>query len=175
VYQKNTSAGAQDEELDHDARSKQPDDWSQDGRYIIEETLDISKSGTDIWVLPLFGDRKSFPYLNTNFNEHHAKLSPDGKWLAYVSDETKRNEVYVQTFPNPGGKWQVSTNGGSLPVWSRNGNELFFVGADRRMMAVEVKGGSTFAAGVPKSLFDTRLGAGSWFDVTGPMHRILMG
>ncbi len=166
VYQKNTSAGAQDRELDKDALSKQPDDWSPDGRYIIEETLDISKNGTDIWVLPLFGDRKAFPYLHTDSNEHHAKLSPNGRWLAYVSDETTRNEVYIQTFPNPGGKWQVSTNGGSLPVWSRNGKELFFIGADRKMMAVDIKGGSKFEAGIPKSLFDTRLGTSTWFDVS---------
>ena len=166
VYQKNTTVGAQDRELDKDALSKQPDDWSRDGRYIIEETLDISKSGTDIWVLPLFGDRKAFPYLHTDSNEHHAKLSPNGRWLAYVSDETTRNEIYVQTFPNPGGKWQVSTNGGSLPVWSRNGKELFFLGADRKMMAVELKGGSKFEAGLTKSLFDTRLGTSAWFDVS---------
>ena len=165
VYQKNTSAGAEDRELDKDALSKQPDDWSSDGRYVIEETLDISKSGTDICVLPLFGDRKAFPYLHTDSNEHHAKLSPNGQWLAYVSDETARNEVYVETFPNPGGKWRISTNGGSLPVWSRNGRELFFLGADRKMMAVELKGGSKFEAGVPKFLFNTPLDASGWFDV----------
>jgi hypothetical protein len=127
-------------------------------------------------VLPLFGDRKPFPYLQTDFNETNAKLSPNGQWLAYVSDETKRTEVYVQSFPTPGGKWQVSTGGGNLPIWSRNGNELFFIGADRKLMAVDVKSRAskeptgkdvvTFVPGVPKSLFDTRLGAGAWYDVS---------
>src|SRR5258708_7370243 len=83
----------------------------------IEGTLADSKTGSDIWVLPLFGDKKAYPYLQTNSNETSAKLSLNGQWLAYQSDETKRNEIYVTTFPQPGGKWQVSTNGGSAPVW----------------------------------------------------------
>jgi eukaryotic-like serine/threonine-protein kinase len=172
LYQKATSGIAPDEALDKDGRTKRPDDWSRDGRYIIEEASGDPKTGTDIWVLPLFGDRKPFPYLQTQFNEHHAKVSPDGHWLAYVSDETKRDEVYVQTFPTPGGKWQVSTNGGGLPVWSKDGKELFFIGADQKLMAVEVKssavnGGPRFEAAVRKPLFDTRLPTSNntWFDV----------
>jgi Tol biopolymer transport system component len=168
LYQKAATGAAQDEALDKAPHSKRPDDWSRDGRYIIEETPNDPKTGQDIWVLPLFGDRKPFPYLQSVFNERNAKLSSNGQWLAYVSDETKRNEVYVQTFPTPGGKWQVSTNGGSFPVWSRDGKELFFIGADQKMMAVEVKGGAKFEAGVPKPLFDARYGAGpnGWFDVS---------
>ena len=92
--------------MDKAARDKRPDDWSRDGRYIIEETSKDPKTKYDIWVLPLFGDRKPFPYLQTEFNERLAKLSPNGQWLAYVSDETKRNEVYVQTFPDTG--WQMA-------------------------------------------------------------------
>jgi len=110
VYQRATSGVTQNEILDKDARIKYPMDWSRDGRYIVEEVQD-PKTGADIWLLPLFGDRKAFPYLHSEFNESFAKLSPNGQWLAYVSDESKRNEVYVRTFPNPGGKWQVSTNG----------------------------------------------------------------
>jgi hypothetical protein len=74
-----------------------------------------------------------------------------------MSDETGREEIYVQTFPNPEGKWQVSTNGWG-PVWSRDGTELFFIGSDRKMMVVEVKGGSKFETSVPKPLFDAHLG-----------------
>jgi len=172
LYQKAVSGAAQDEPLDKAAHSKRPDDWSRDGRYIIEETPNDPKTGQDIWVLPLFGDRKPFPYLQTAFNERTAKLSPNGEWLAYVSDETRRNEVYVQTFPTPGGKWQVSTDGGVLPVWSRDGKELFFIGADGKLTAVEVKGdvkgGAKFEAGASKALFDAHYGAGvnGWFDVT---------
>jgi hypothetical protein len=106
--------------------------------------------------------------LRTEFNETQAKLSPNGQWLAYVSDETKRNEVYVQTFPAPGGKWQVSINGGSVPVWSRDGKELFFIGLDRKLMAVEIKGGANFDRRVPKPLFETQLvfGINPEFDVS---------
>ena len=172
VHQKAASGIGQDDFLDPGpAGSRRPLDWSRDGRYIIEGVLD-PKTNYDVWVLPLFGDRKPFPLLHTEFNETNAKLSPSGKWLAYVSDETRRNEVYVQTFPNPGGKWQVSTNGGDLPVWSRDGKELFFVGADQKMMTVEVKsgtgGGSRFEAGVPKALFQTSLAvaAAASYDVS---------
>ena len=167
LYQKATSGPAQDEALDKYARSKYPNDWSRDARFIIETIFGDPKTGNGIWVLPLFGDRKPFPYLQTDFNERRAKLSPDGQWLAYASDESKRNEIYVQTFPTLGGKWHVSTNGGELPVWSRDGKDLFYIGADRKMMAVAVKGGSKFEAGVPKPLFDTRLGGTlPWFDVS---------
>jgi eukaryotic-like serine/threonine-protein kinase len=173
TYQKAANGAAQDEALDKSPMTKRPDDWSHDGRYIIEEINGRSKTGSDIWVLPLFGDRKPFPYLQTEFNERQAKLSPNGQWLAYVSDETKRNEVYVQTFPTPGGKWQVSTNGGTRPVWSRDGRELFFIGGDQKMMAIEVKsdvlnGGGKFDAGLPKPLFDTHFALilNGWFDVT---------
>jgi hypothetical protein len=119
-------------------------------------------------VLPQFGDRKAFPYLHADYNEQFGKLSPGGKWLAYTSNETKRDEVYVQTFPSPEGKWQVSTNGGTRPVWSRNGKELFFIDPGRRVMAVEVRGGAKFEAGVPKTLFATRfaVGGSTWFDVS---------
>jgi eukaryotic-like serine/threonine-protein kinase len=141
--------------------------WSPDGRYFIVEVTG-GPNGTDIWVQPLFGDRKPFPYLNTSFNEIQARFSPDGKWVAYSSDETRRFEVYVQTFPSPGGKSQISTEGGSKTAWSRDGKELYFIGADRKMMAANIKTGQKIEAGTPKALFDTRIGGGSGnlFDVS---------
>jgi len=126
-------------------------DWSRDGRYVVE----VDGSLNDIWVIPQFGDKKPFPYVNSRYAERNAKLSPDGQWLAYVSNESRRDEVYVQTFPEHGGKWQISTNGGDFPVWSRDGRELYLIGADRKLMAVEVKGsGKSLQAGVPKPLFE---------------------
>jgi hypothetical protein len=118
--------------------------------------------------LPLFGDRKPFPYLQSAFQEGYGKLSPNGQWLAYQSNETKRFEVYVQTFPTPGGKWQVSTNGGGSPEWSRDGKELYFIGADQKMMVVQVKDGVKFEASVPKALFDVHTvnGLNFVFDVS---------
>jgi Tol biopolymer transport system component/predicted Ser/Thr protein kinase len=160
LYQKAISGSAQEEVLDQpSAENVRITDWSRDGRYIIEQAFD-PKTNFDIWVLPLFGARKAFPYLHMDFNESYGKLSPNGKWLAYQSDETKRAEIYVQSFPNPGGKMQVSTNGGTRPVWSRDGKELFFIDSGRKMMAAEVKSGVQFEAGVPKPLFDTRLQQG---------------
>jgi dipeptidyl aminopeptidase/acylaminoacyl peptidase len=154
LYQKAISGVAQDEALDktHVAR---PEDWSRDGRYIVEAVNDPKTKFDNIWVLPLFGDRKPFPYLHADFNEHFARLSPNGQWLAYQSDETKRDEVYVQTFPAPGGKLQISTSGGFHPVWSRDGKELFFIAGDGKMMAVAAASdGGKFRAGLPKPLFD---------------------
>lgn len=152
-WQKAANGAGQKEIIDKDPRLHYVTDWSRDGRYLIEEVFD-PKTSNDIWVLPTFGDQKSFPYINTEFDEGYAKLSPDGQFLGYSSDESKRSEVYVQTFPEHGGKWQVSTGGGNFPVWSRDGRELYFISADNKMMAVEVKGdGRKFDAGVPKPLF----------------------
>jgi eukaryotic-like serine/threonine-protein kinase len=166
LHQKAASGVGQDEVLSQTLPRGRPMDWSRDGRYIIKGVSDPNTK-LDIWVFPLFGDRKPFPYLHSEFNESNARLSPDGQWLAYASDETKRNEVYVQTFPNPTGKWQVSTTGGDLPVWSRDGKELFFL-AGGKMMAAEVKSGSKFEAGVPKALFEVHLETGAHvsFDVS---------
>ncbi len=156
VNQRTTNGAGQNEILDRSARLKAPVDWSKDDRYIIEDAIADSKTGTDVWVLPLFGDKKPFPYLQTDANESQAKLSPNGQWLAYQSDESKRNEIYVTTFPQPGGKWQISTGGGSFPVWGRDGKELYYIAADGKMMAVDVKSGPKFDPGVPRSLFDVR-------------------
>jgi Tol biopolymer transport system component len=132
-----------------------PNDWSPDGRYIIEQRQ-VPKHGWDIWIVPMIGNEKEFPYLQTEFNETNARLSPNGKWLAYQSDESKRNEIYVVSFPKPVGKWQISSGGGTVPVWSRDGRELYFLSADRKLMAVEVGVGPTFEPGVSKPLFETR-------------------
>jgi serine/threonine protein kinase len=164
-YQKPASGVGKEEPLDQDPQPHRVEDWSRDGRFVFAQTVN-SKTGNDIWVFPQFGDRKPYPYLNTEFRETHARLSPNGNWLAYLSDESKRPEVYVQTFPEHGGKWQVSTGGGIDPVWSRDGRELYFIAGDRnKMMAVEVTGnGAKFEPGIPKPLFDVSGPTG--FDVS---------
>ncbi len=166
VYQKAANGVGQDEELDKDARSKNVRDWSRDGQYLIEEVGRSSKTGLAVWVLPLFGDRKPFPYLESEFDQENPRVSPNGQWLAYESNETKRNEIYVQSFPKPGGKWQVSTDGGTSPVWSRDGKELFFRGANGKLMVVGVRSGpgNKFDNDLAKPLFDLPGGAGT-FDV----------
>ena len=130
-------------------------DWSPDGKFIVFESSDPTK-GTDLWVVPLFGDMKPYVILQTEFNEWHGRFSPDGAWLAYVSNESGRNEVYVQSFPPSGGKWQVSTTGGAQPRWRPDGKELFYLTPDRKLVAVEVKPRpAAFEVGAPRLLFQT--------------------
>jgi eukaryotic-like serine/threonine-protein kinase len=154
LYQK-AADGIEEEEV-LEAADKIPADWSQDGRYLITMTGNQTPiTGNDIWVLPLFGDGKPFPYLNSKANEFFARLSPEGRWIAYTSNETKRDEVYVAGFPSAAGKWQVST-GGSRPVWSRDGKELYYMSTDGKVMAVDIKSGASFQAAAPKMLFAVR-------------------
>jgi eukaryotic-like serine/threonine-protein kinase len=116
-----------------------------------------AKNLADLWVLPLFGEHKPSPYLQTEFWEMQARFSPDGRWIAYESTESGRPEVYVQSFPAASGKVPVSTQGGADPRWRRDGKELFYLAADHKLMAVEVKTGPTFEAGVPRALFQARV------------------
>jgi serine/threonine-protein kinase len=149
--------------------------WSPDGQTIayIEVSPD---TGTDIWVIGL-SDRKARPFLKTQYNETAPKFSPDGHWLAYASDESGRWEVYVRPYPGPGGKWQISTEGGTEPVWNPDGRELFYR-MENRMMAVPVTLQPGFSADKPKVLFE-----GPWlptpitqpnYDVSRDGQRFLM-
>jgi dipeptidyl aminopeptidase/acylaminoacyl peptidase len=99
------------------------------------------------------GDRKPQPYLQTSFDESNARFSPDGRWMAYQSNESGKFQVYVQTFPLSGAKYQISTSGGNSPRWRRDGKELFYVSDDQKLMAVPIKLGATIEAGTPQPLF----------------------
>ena len=101
---------------------------------------------------------EAFPVVQTEANETAGTLSPDGRWLAYASDESGRYEVYVQSFPGGGGKRQVSTGGGNGPRWRRDGRELFYYAADGKLMAAQVRSGESFEAGAAVSLFEFRAG-----------------
>jgi len=137
-----------------------PWDWSRDGRFIVYGEVD-PKTRADIWVLPLEDGRKPFPFLRTEFNELPAAFSPNGRWLAYASDETGKAEVYVRTFTGQaeteatGGKWLVSTNGGDMPRWRGDGRELYYVAADGKIMELDVKSSATFEAGSPRPILQT--------------------
>jgi len=156
LYQKFTNGLGTEEELLRSDERKVPDDWSSDGKFIVYESLN-PKTKIDLWLLPMTGDRKPVPFLQTEFNEQQAQFSPNGKWIAYTSDESGAPEVYVQTFPASGGKFRISTGGGCQPQWRRDGNELFYIAPDRRLMAVDVKTVAAFEASVPKPLFETRI------------------
>jgi eukaryotic-like serine/threonine-protein kinase len=160
-----------------------PSSWSRDGQLLafIENN---PTTGQDIWVLRV-GDpspgsgqaRKAQPFLRTPFNETVPRFSPDGRWLAYVSNESGRNEIYVQPYPGPGGKWQISTEGGTEPAWNPNGRELFFRSGGK-MMAVDIATQLSFSAGKPKALFEgpylpTPL-TNSNYDVSPDGQRFLM-
>jgi hypothetical protein len=118
---------------------------------------------TDLWVLPLKGDRTAFAFLSTKFNERKGKFSPDGRWIAYQSNQSGREEIYVRPFPGPGGQWQVSSEGGIWPRWRRDGKELYYIAPDAKLMAVPITNqGDTLDPGTPAPLFQTRIvGGGS--------------
>ena len=158
LYQKSSSGAGQEELLLQSRSVKLPAHWSRDGRFLVYSEL-APKTRWDLWVLPLEGDRKPVPYLQTEFAETQGQISPDGKWMAYTSDESGRSEIYVQPFPRgsgPEGKWKVSTAGGTTPRWRPDGKELYYLDADDRLTAVAVKGGTAFAVGAPEPLFTAR-------------------
>jgi Tol biopolymer transport system component len=152
LYQKLASGVGQDELLLQSDVPLLPSGWSADGKFLLYGRTDPKSS--DVWVLPLEGDRKPFPYVQTPLWETEAQFSPDGRWIAYRTNETGRSEVYVQTFPASGGRWQVSTNGGHHPQWRSDGKELFYCSTDGKLIAVDVKRGDAFEAGLPKTLFN---------------------
>ncbi len=156
LYLKAASGLGEDTLLVHSSAGKTPDDWSRDGKYLVYGEFS-PQTNTDIYLLPLTGDRKPVVFLKTPFGEGRSQFSPDGRWIAYNSDESGRNEVYVRSFQGPPGKWQVSTAGGLEPHWRGDGNELFFISPDQRLMAVDIKPAASFEAGIPKELFPVRV------------------
>jgi len=145
LYQKAANLAGEETLLLKSDYTKLPTDWSRDGRFIIYHQID-PKTKVDVWVLPApgSGEAKPFPLVRTEANEAVGTLSPDGRWLAYVSDVSGRFEVYVQSFPDGGGKQQVSTGVGNYPRWRRDGRELFYYAGDGKLMAAPVEGGESF-------------------------------
>ena len=117
-------------------------DWSSDQQRLLFSTRGDT-TGSDLWVLPVDQPQSAFPYLQSRFNERQARFSPNGRWVAYQSDEAGRPEVYIQPFPATGAKWQVSTDGGQQPAWRSDGRELFYLSADRRLMAAPIRLGAS--------------------------------
>ena len=158
LYQKAASRAGEETLLWKSDYNKIPTDWSRDGRFIIYYQTD-PKTKRDIWVLPAPGSGEPpFPVVQTEANETAGTLSPDGRWLAYASDETGRFEVYVRSFPDGGGKRQVSTGGGSAPRWRRDGRELFYYAGDGKLMVAPVISGESFDTGAASPLFEFRAG-----------------
>jgi Tol biopolymer transport system component len=129
-------------------------EWTPDGKALIYETSDPKTSG-DIWRLDLEGSLKATAVIQTPFNEHNSRLSPDGKWIAYSSNESARDEVYIQKYPEGGSRLTVSTAGGDQPVWARDGRTLYFR-TDGELHAVDFVAGPQPSVRNMRSLFPDR-------------------
>src|SRR5262249_55716990 len=133
-----------------------------DGRFLLFRSLD-PQTGYDLWVLPVSRDKRPSPFLKTPYDEREGQFSPDGKWIAYQSNESGQFEIYVQPFPGPGGKFQISSNGGAQPRWNKNGKEIFYESLDSKMMAAPVKlspDGQSLETSTPVALFPFRIAGG---------------
>jgi Tol biopolymer transport system component len=175
IYRRASDGSGPEEKLYSAAEHMHVDDWSRDGKSLLL-TIDGAQLKTDLWLLALDGSSKASPILNTRFAEDDARLSPDGKWIAYQSDESGRVEVYVQRFPALGSKVQVSNDGGAQPVWSREGRQLFYRGSGK-VMSVTIGGGDPIQLGAPVAVSeDTFLDKGAdhtGYDVTPDGRRLM--
>jgi serine/threonine-protein kinase len=140
-----------DEQLTGDRNLPEPGSFSPDGALLAYTEFDQT-TRRDIWLLPLLGERTPRAFLKTSFNEFMPSFAPDGRSLAYVSDQSGRNEVYTQPFPGPGERWQISTEGGTEPVWSHDGRELFYRSSEK-MLVVDIGAHARFNPGKPRLLF----------------------
>jgi serine/threonine protein kinase len=156
LYVKPTSGAGSEELLVESDTATTPTDWSPDGEFIIYDNFDPQgKTDGDIFLLPLSGERTPRPFLQTEFDELGARFSPDGRWVAYVSDESGRREIYVAPFPGPDGKWQISKGGGFGAVWTSGGREILYTAPGNKVMAVSIETGpTTLEAGAPIALFE---------------------
>lgn len=146
LYMKNSDGTQEEKSIVHDEFAKYPNDWSRDGKHILYNR------GTDLWFLTL-PELKASLFLKAVSILRNGQFSPDGKWVAYASNETGKWEIYVTSFPDARGKWQVSTGGGEQPRWRGDGKELYYLSSDRKMMTVPVTLGDKFDAGIPVVLF----------------------
>ena len=165
LYQKPADGSGVEQLLLQSADVKRPNSWSPDGRFILYTS---TQNNGDLMILPmtalpLSGERKPYPFLSTPFNETQGVFSPDGKWVAYQSNESGRNEIYVRPFPGPGGQWQISTAGGTSPRWRADGKEMYYLAPDNKLTAVAAgAAGGTFVTGTPEVLFQTHPAPGAF-------------
>ena len=164
IYQKSSSGAGEEEALVASPEDESPSDFSDDGQHLLYEVVPRGmnpSSQSRIWVLPL-GNRQPFRFTKSDFNENEPRFSPNGRWVAYSSNETGRPEIYVRPFPATDSKSSVSSGGGVSPQWREDGRELFYVAEDGRLMSVQVNTDvSAFEAGVPEGLFPTRIRFGA--------------
>lgn len=145
-----------------------PSSWTPDGNAVIFTMID-PQTRRDIWLVPVSGDRKPQPVLQTKANEQGGRVSPDGNWLAYWSDESGGNELYVTQFPQPAHTRRISTSGGVNPFWRSDGKELYFL-VGNKLMAVSINAGKELQSGTPQPLFDFE---GFWYEPSQDGQRFL--
>jgi dipeptidyl aminopeptidase/acylaminoacyl peptidase len=169
-------SGAAQPLLEKEEGVQLPSSCSPNGRILAFYEINADTK-RDIWEIPIGGDGAPKPILNTKYSEHSAMFSPDGHWLAYVSDETGQEEIYVRLYPGSGGKHAVSSGGGREPVWSSGGREIFYRNGDKMMVAA-VQTEPEFTARTPRVLFEEPyamwFGGGNNYDVTSDGQRLLM-
>jgi Tol biopolymer transport system component len=162
LYVKPAGGAGAEEVLLETPNNKWPTDWSKDDRFLLYSEND-PKTGRDLWALPTAGnDRKPIVVAKTQFEELNGQFSPDGRWVAYETNESGRFEIVVQPFPEPTSKWHVSTGGGIQPRWRADGKELYFIAPDGKLMAASITSTeATFARGAPAPLFSVTLAPGA--------------
>lgn len=172
---KASDGSSPEEQLFVTDRHQHLDGWTPDGRTLLTE--EQTQVESDFYEASVDEKNVTRAHLQTPFNKRGARLSPDGRWIAYDTDETGRNEVYVQAFRGSPGRSQISADGGIEPVWARSGRELFYRNGDK-MMAVDVQTGATFHAGAPRVLFEGQHARVVWgeadYDVSLDGQRFLM-
>jgi eukaryotic-like serine/threonine-protein kinase len=185
LYEKAVSGSEPERQLLKSDKRKIPTDWSRDGEFLLFQQED-PRNGWDLWALSMTGERMAFPVLTSEFNEISGALSPDGKWLAYASDETGAAEIYLQPFigravtsgndRRAGRKLPISTDGGAQPHWRADGKELFYISRDRKMMSVTIKTAPSFEVGIVAPLFATTIQGlvDQAYDVTSDGQRFLI-
>ncbi len=170
IYVRQAGGGSAAELLYGGDRIDAPEDWSADGKYIA---FDKGAGANDLWILPLDGS-DAFPLIQSEFDVGYARFSPDGRWIAYVSNESGRYELYATRFPSGEGKWQLSIDGADWLVgWREDGGELYYLDLEGDMYAVEVTLGDDLVAGIPRELFPTRADR-SW-DATADGREFIIG
>ena len=155
IYLKPSTGAGQEAVVLKNDRNKFLMDWSRDGRLLLFGERAAGTTSTDLWTLPMTGDHTPLVYLRGTSDQRNGRFSADGRWVAYQSNESSRWEVYVQSFPAGADKVQISANGGTRPVWSADGKELYYLTETGALMVVPLKPGPVFTAGVPTPLFQT--------------------
>jgi len=158
MYQRPASGVGSDRLVFKSDRSEIPVSWSRDGRYIVFSRQKTTGGGVDTWLLTMAGEPTAKPFIESQFDKAQARISPDGRWIAYVTNDSGPYQVVVQSFPDPnGGRWQITAQGGIEPKWKHDGRELYYLAPDGKLMVVPVNPGPAFQAGSPSVLFQTPL------------------